>query len=515
MKNNELIEVLRTFSKKDMMMLGKFLKSPYFNNRKRMVELYYLLKKFHPAYDPNKLTKEYITEKLFNKEKVSDSTVRSAIHKFLNLIYEFIKVNTAKKHETEFGLYSSQELFKRGLYNSQQKQLVKLRKSLSVSCKRDADYYKNLYSIQTDGFYANLLTKKVLKKSFAVAQSEKLSDGIISFLKYFILMYLVHVDTLLAYSNSYNIINGKTSVAKLLDLLDFDKMISCINEFTGSKTPDLETFHHCINAFANFDDEECYEKFRKSFSRNSKYLMSTYRSHLHARMISYLNMKITSGAKSSFNVIENSLKLYHEHITEEYYKFEFNKHLPFDMYRNVLLCCISLKKISYMEKFIETNLKNILPERGESVKLYSYALLNFAKGFYFKSIDNLNKIPKDEFVLKLDIRNLKTKIYYETQKWEEAISILDSYKHFLKNNKLVNIERQIRHKNFIEYVQKMIYHRTGSKEVNINFLLKDENKLLNTFDREWIIDKLSEFKMSNSYCSDKVKKVRITLRPAG
>jgi hypothetical protein len=494
MLKSELIKVLKTFSQKEMMMLGKFLKSPYFNNRKRMLDLFLILKKFHPGFDDNKLTRKYIKEHLFRDKQVSESTVRSTVHKFLNLTYEFMKINALKNNKIEVDLNFTHELFRKKLFEEQEKHLNKILESLSSTQMKDFDYYRNLFVLLTDSFCSNLLTKKVLKKSFAGDECEKLKEGIIAFMKYFMLQSISHNSNLYSFASTHNLQKYKDIVERFLEVINFDKFVSYIKEFSDSETREIETYLHCLKAFTYFENDEYYKIFKKSLSENSKYFNREINVTLHLRLNNYLNRKLINAEKTSFDITEESFQLIDLILRKGYYKTEHNNYLPFDLYRGALMYSMFLKKKSYMGNLIETNLKRLLPEKSKEIKLYSYAILNFTKGYYDESMDNLNKIPNDEFVIKLDIKYLKTKILYETQKWEEAISILDSYKHFLKNNELLNEGRQIRYKNFIELVRKMIDHMTGSKKIDVDILLKDEKKLLRTHDKEWIIEKLLELK---------------------
>ena len=58
---------------------------------------------------------------------------------------------------------------------------------LELNNTYDGDYFYNRYKINTDMFYLNLLTKKVIKKDYVINESKKMIDGIIFILIFFII----------------------------------------------------------------------------------------------------------------------------------------------------------------------------------------------------------------------------------------------------------------------------------------------------------------------------------------
>ena len=73
MREIRLINILKTFSKEEMKLFGKFAASPYHNGGKNYMPLFNLLTKYHPDFETGRFTYENIHEKLhpgrkFNKQ---------------------------------------------------------------------------------------------------------------------------------------------------------------------------------------------------------------------------------------------------------------------------------------------------------------------------------------------------------------------------------------------------------------------------------------------------------------
>ncbi|MEO8209233.1 MAG: hypothetical protein ABI840_01625 [bacterium] len=492
MYTHELINLLKTFTDKEMMWFLKFLKSPYFNNSVRITKLFQVLKRYYPDFDSKNFSKEAIFKGVYGKQPYNDSTFRNLMSDLLKLALIFLKQEGIEKNDVESSFFLTTELFNRGAYLLFRHQMDNNRESLKRKNKIDGDYFFNSYKIITDSFYVNLLTQKILKKQYVVTESEKMINGIVYILSYFILETIKHNDNLLKYSRSYNIKKNIDTVAQFLEIFNFEKLILYIRNNSSLKIPVIEVYYNLLKAFTNFEIENYYIEFKTSLLSNSKYLGLNDNNFLFSRLIDYCVLKMNRGMQTSFNIQLEIFELNEIYIKKGYYKTESNKHLQFDIYRNILLNCIAVKKLEYMEEFINIYSKKLLPKQVSGVENYSLALLFFEKRFFDKALMHLNKIKFDQFVFKIDMKNLQLKINYELEYFESAISIIDTYKHFLKNNVLISESRRILHNNFVNYTYNLIQFRTGSKKINLSYISNKIDKSKNVFDKGWLLEKLND-----------------------
>lgn len=492
MYTHQVVELLKTFSKKEMMWFGKFLNSPYFNNRERIVKLFLILKRFYPKFEGRAFTKTNVFKLLYGKSPYNDSTMRNLMSDLLQLAQQYLKQEGMEKKIIESSFYLTRELFKRGQINLFKSQMLQNKIALEKNIETDTDYFYHMFKIETDTFYANLLNQNVLKKSFVISESQKLINGIVFSLTYFILESVKHNDNLLKYSHSYNLKKNINTVAEFADIFNFDKLISYVKNNSVQSVPIIEVYHNLLKAFVNFENDLFYLEFKKTVIQHSKQFGKNENDFLYVRLIDYCVRKKNLGSNTTLDIDKELFSLHDIYIQNEYYKTESNYYLPFDIYRNVLINCITLKKLSYMQNFIAKYSEKLVPQHVTSVENYSYALLNFEKGMFTKALNYLNKIKFDQFVFKLDMKNLQLKISYELEHFESALSIVDTYKHFLKNNELISESRRVLHNNFVTCTANLIQYRTGSKKVNLSFLFHKVKKSKNIFSKEWILDKIYE-----------------------
>lgn len=492
MYTHQLIGLIKSFSKKEMMRFGKFLKSPYFNNRKKLNKLFIILKRFHPDFEKRNFTKENIYKLLYGNKVYNDSTFRNLMSDLSKLAQQYLKQEGIIKKDPESTFFLTDELVKRRLITLFDNKISNNESIFEGRNRYDSDYFMNKFRIQTDKFYVNLLTQTVLKKNIVVTESQKLINGIVFLLSYFVIESIKHNDTLLKYSRTYNIKKNIETVSKFIDIFNYDNLLSYIRSNSSLKVPIVEVYYHLLKAFINFENDYYYKQFKKCLFVCSKYLGINDNNFLHARLIDYWVLKKNLGVQSSFDIDKEIFIVNEIYIKNGYYKTESSEYIPFDIYRNVLLSCITVKKLSYMEEFINVYSKKLIPEHITNIEGYSHALLCFERGLFSKALNYLNKIKIDQFVYKLDMKNLQLKIYYELAQYESAISIIDTYKHFLSNNTLISESRKLLHYNFVNYTHKLIQYRSGSRKINLLYLADKVKVSKNIFDKNWILEKIYE-----------------------
>jgi len=493
MYTHQLLELLKSFSKKEMMWFTKFLYSPYFNKRERIIKLFLILKRFYPDFEGKNFTKNNIYKLLYGTTtSYNDSTLRNLMSDLLLLAQQYLKQEGMEKKEIQSSFYLTQELFKRGQITLFKNQMISNKTLLEKNSAADGEYFFNLSKVEIDSFYLNLLNEKVLKKSFVESESRKLINGIIFSLNHFVLESIKNNDNLLKYSRTYNLKRNIQTVTEFAEIFNFDKLISYVRNNSPQTVPIIEVYHNLLKAFINFNNDSYYQEFKKSVMLCSKHLGMNENNFLHARLIDYCVLKKNIGSNMSLDIDKELFDLHHIYVQNEFYKTESNYYLPFDIYRNVLLICITMKKLSFMQDFIAKYSKKLIPQHITSVENYSCALLCFEKGMFSKAQTYINKIKFDQFVYKIDMKNLQLKISYELEQFETAISMIDTFKHFLKNNELIAESRRLLHFNFLNSTHSLIQYRTGSGKINLSYIAEKVKKSKNTFNKEWILEKIAE-----------------------
>lgn len=496
MYTHSLLDLLKALSDKEMMRLGKFLKSPYYNNSAKLIKLFELLKYFYPDFDNKNLTKEYIYRKVLGGSGFNDSTLRNMMSDLLQLALQFLKTEGFRKNSVESSFFLTDELAQRGLVRLFTEKMQHTDALLTVNEGMNSTYFLSKYRTQTDQFYMNLQSARVLKKSFVESESEKLVKGIIYLISYFVIESVKHSDNLLKYSRSYNISGNMKTLTDFTKLFDIERIIKFINANSKLKIPIVEAYYKLLSTFLNFENEKIYIQLKNFLITNSGEFSLVDNHFLFARLMDYCVLKKNSGATTSFNVDNEIFDILTEITDKGYYKTDSASYVPFDLYRNYLYNCISLRKLNEMENFIVKFSGSLNPSQVTSVENYSYSLLHFERGEYNKALEMLNMIKFDQFIYKLDMKNLSLKIHYELGQFDSALSVIDTYRHFINKNVLVSDSKRALHYNFISFVNKLIQYKLSPRNKSLLFLEDKVKKSKNTFNKEWILEKINQEKIN-------------------
>lgn len=492
MYTHSLFDILKTFSDKELMRFGKFLKSPYFNNSAILLKVFTVLRSYYPEFDNKMLTKENIFRRVYSKAEYNDSTFRNLMSDLLKFALQFLKEEAFRKNEIETSLFLTDELAMRGLVKVFSEKIQDTDRNLGDGS--DTSLFLSKFRTQSDQFYMNLQSARVLKKGFVEAESKRLVQGIVFLLSHFVIESVRHMDNLLKYSRTFNISVNTRTISDFMELFDISKTIRFINHHSELKLPIVEAYFKMLVAYLNFEDDRYYFDLKHFLKKNSDGFSLIDNHFLFARLTDYCVLKKNSGALTNFVIDDEIFDLLTEIINKGYYRTESTSFVPFDLYRNYLYNCISLRKLDKMEEFIQKFSGKLNPNQVSNVENYSYSLLYFERGEFSDALDRLNRIRFDQFIYKLDMKNLTLKIHYELGQFDSALSVIDTYRHFVKNNVLVSDNRSKLHNNFINYVSKLIQFKTYGRSENLEYIEDKLKKSKDTFNKEWILEKINELK---------------------
>src|SRR5260221_13535859 len=152
MIKSKAIDIISSLDRGEFKEFGKFIRSPYFNENKRLVDLYNLLKTHYPDFSKRSFTKEILYKKLFGSKAYNDGTMRKLLSQFQGAAEEYI---------TYSGIENTGPFQKKLalLHSFDEKKLDKLFsinfKELNVIYKKpanlDDDYFKNNFELEVAG----------------------------------------------------------------------------------------------------------------------------------------------------------------------------------------------------------------------------------------------------------------------------------------------------------------------------------------------------------------------------
>lgn len=500
---HKAIDTLKTFSNGDIKSFRSFLLSPFFNDSMKLLKLFDTLCRYYPLFEMNGLTDEKISKIISPNVPFNSSTMKALFSNLQKKCLEYFAVTSLKNRPVEFSFYLRKELFKRGLHTEAQNNIAEALRKIDLDKDINTDYYLNKFKIMNDkANLSSIYISKSGKESINAYVSNLKNRG--RYILYFFLTETVReYENLSAIEMTFNASGEASFIYEIINTLDLEKIFDVLKE--DEEKPEyaavLQTYKALLNSIKSFRDQRGYLEYKNAVVRNMD-MLSVDERRFHFRGLiknCILRRKIFGSSKQ----IDTELFfLYGYMLTMGIYRSTVNDYLSVDLFRNALKVALRLKKYKWSVSFIKKYVKEINPEWRKNIFFYSLAEYYFARKMFKSALKYFHKIKYEEFLYKVDMKNLMLMANFELKHYETALTIIDSFYHFLSNDKALSKEQKKLYKNFVKTVHLLILYVTSSGKTSlddIEMFLKNEIPF-----RSWIKEKLDEIHSQTSGSRKKI-----------
>lgn len=467
MKNLQMFDTLKTFTREEFKVFGTFLNSPYFNNRSEVIRFYDAIKKLFPDFKTDKLKEEKIFKQIYPGKKYNDVLMRKVISLFSKLILDYIAISAFKENQLDYNVKMLYKLYDRNL-NDLFKKRSKTFESLLENSKHSVDYYeaKFKYISKLNAFRSDEKEKGSI---------EKYQDELDEFIEYFTSVSLLIFHRLITFTNIYNIKYQMWFYDELFNHLSINNfqnktLVSIYyNMVKLSETEEKKYFLELINCSKKFEDK----------------LTSMFQNNIFISLFNHCLNRIYKGEFEFRNHLFTISQLFSK---KDNLRGE-QKYINSFLFTGIVRNSAYLKQFKWTEEFISKNEIFLEPETKKEILNYSHAMLEFEKGNYDNSLSHLSKSNPDKLVMKLNAKNLTVMIYYELGYADELYAMLDAYKHFINNNSSIGETQKTRNAKFINAVAELLKIKLNKKtDGALEFIKKIENSGYFIL-KEWVLEK--------------------------
>lgn len=487
MINSKAIEVLKTLNQKEFKDLGRFISSPYFNTNKDIISLYEALKPFYPEFNNEPLSKEYLYKKLYGNSGYRDDKMRLLFSEMMSLGERFLaQVNfdtgAAKKYE-----YLLPELEKRRLDSMFEKSMKFYEESFNLENETPEQIFFDRYSLSI--IKKNYKLNRLAKGEEVLKSADSRSINFI----YFTLIKLI--EQALEYRTAgdlNNIDTGLNPISRFISNIDLDNIVNTIikNKLEHSRIIEM---YYMMYQMITKEKDKYYYRLKELLRQNYKTLSPSWRFAVYLKMLDYCIIR-SRGEKTNNQYDLEQHKLRRFMIEKGIYSFSGSRMNP-NFFRNTVTNGLILKKFEWVESFVTEKLEKLPPEHRINLKNYSLALISFEKGAFEKALEYASNVKLINFILKLDIKVLSLKIYYELNVIEPAVASASSFRKFLTGNKEIPEVFRKRHQEFLHFYNELVKIKSGMKGPDIRYLKNQLDSRKGFKDDIWVLNKLNELEI--------------------
>jgi hypothetical protein len=489
MLRSSLLEILRTFSKQELIKFEDFVRSPYFNKKENVIRLLLELKKSAPLFSGDYLTKEEVWSAIFPGKEYNYGIMKNLIHDLTGLSEKFILL----EHYAEDSYRCDYDLIEAG--NSRNIQRFTSGKIDQFEKRVRSEIDPNRYSMIDDYLYVTsnyYYAKSSFIKEYDLKKEREESLRLASdhLLYYFLVNSFKLIHNTIAHEVQGHRPVSNSLLEKLFLNLEEHSILEdlLLNENKGQDklSKIVICFYLMYKALISDGDKAGYERF-KSYLRENIDLLSAFelQNLNNCRITCAINLKTpdTSGAKESIE--------WYKLLMEKNLFLQRNGLITTPVMSNVINQSIKLNETAFAEEFLNRYAFKLPADSRENTYNYCMAIIHFSRKEFGKSLECLSKISDEKLIRKYFLKKLYLKIYYELNDFESFKYAFDTFTHFKKRNKLTNEARAMAFNNFGNNIRILFKLRNSLDKYESEKLRKSVLTNLNK-DQSWFIEKLNE-----------------------
>jgi hypothetical protein len=485
--NTKLIQILKSFSADEFKEFGKFVASPYLNSNRKIDQLYDIFRKYYPKFKSYSLKPEAIAEKLYPGRKYNPGYLHNLYSEMISLAEDFLVYSDFRRDSSEYDKRLLNQYSIRNLDKFFEKYLERAFKLLEQEKVKDESYYlkRNILENIKFEFYSS---RTPIGKSQPLFIQKK--NAVINFMYHFFITML---------KEYFDMSNTEGLIKFEYRYFFFDEIMDHISRHKKEYKEILliDILHRFLLLYRNPQEEPFEEELETLVNTNKTYLSKNDYRNFMLELYNYYKQKRAEGNKS-YGM--KSFKLLNDMLSDGIFYMKDGQ-MSAHTYINLISAGLLEKELIWAENFIHEYKNRIPPDQRNNAFLYSYADLNFVKGrenpgqrskFYNIALNCLAKVKSEDFFYMTRIKNILLRIYYDLDDIEPALSIIDSYKHFLSKTKQIPEDLYEQYYNFIGFTGKLIKIKTKTETMALDELKEEisSTKLLSF--RGWLLEKISE-----------------------
>lgn len=491
----KLIEILKTFDKDELKKFKRFISSDYFNTNESIVKLFKLIAVFHPVFkaDEKKLAPESLFKEIYGQRKYDEKTFRYLLSSLYTMTEEFLAHSTFQSNKLEVKKAVIHNLIARRLHNHALKNLKAAEAELEKESQLSSAYifhkldYGHLWH---QLYFISSLQEPLIDKRFEHGEYF-LYNTIVEFSHIFQIIYKI--------SNSFNFPARETLVYELLKSLDCKKMLSFIekNENSRSLNSELKKIYKTIKIYLcfmetmkNIRDELYFDRMYRLINEHSDLFDKKEQQNIYLMFATVCNAKRKNLNDEKYQ--RKYFEIVKSGVAKDLYISQ-NRYMDVSHFIIILNTALELNKIEWAEQFHKKYIGHIFPEYRQDILLYTSGELLFSKRQYKDSMESLSKVRIKHYRLKLPVKVLTLKLYYELNRFEEAFLLIDTFTKFLASNKKLQEDDKHNYSRFTRFYREILKAKADGKKINKEFR-KELGSAVLLPHKNWLVEKTAMFK---------------------
>lgn len=466
MENSQLIFILRTFDKKEIREIRKWIQSPAHNQREDVSDLYDYLTDGDRLFSDGQLKKEKVFKKIFPKTTFDDAKLRQTIFFLLKTVEDYLVYQEMKSDEVGERLALARVYRKRNLDKPFRRNIRIAAESQENFPYRNNLYLNNDYRLQLEEFHF----REKLQRT-AEMHLQEVSDSLE-------MNFLAEKLRLSSVMRSHQKVFKVQYQTGLLD-----KVLSYVEEQNLLHIPAISVYYYIYKSSLEPENETYFQQLKNEIQQNGALFPDTELRDIVLHALNYCIGKINAGVDSYLN---ESFDLYKNGF-ETKVLIE-NGTLTMFTFLNVIRIALKLDQFEWTKNFIEHYQQFLDPKLRNHIVDYSLAKWHFEQSAYDQAMELLIFADFEDILLNLSAKSMLLKIYYEKDEQDALESLLESMRTYIQRKQLMGYHKS-NYLNLIKLTKKLVHINPFDKTQNEK-LRKEIEETSPLTEKEWLIAQL-------------------------
>ncbi len=469
MFSEKLLSILQTLSKVERNRFRKFLLSPYLNDQPDLLLLFDASDKALRDGTFTQLERQQLWQKLYPKKPYNDSQLRRLCSDLNQMALRFLSAEARNENPLAEALDLQRLLEKPEL----KKHLAGVERNVSrlldeVGAQSTA-YYLAQFNLH------NNIANRSAKHLSSTGYGQKLPYADFYLECFYLSQKLELYVGWLLYQGSRVSEKSVELPIGFWEHLDNERF---------SNVPLLSVYRRVVNCLTEPEEESHFESLLESLDFQSEHLTKTDLRKCYFIAQNYCALKINQGKREYYReVFEIFRKIIQKGILLE------DGNLSEGIFKNIVTAGLGVGEFEWTEKFIEDYSHCLPPGIRENARSFNLAYLFFHQKRYPEVLNLLQNVEYNDVVYVLGSKIILIQTYYELNEILALESLIDSFRIYLRRNKVLSKNLKREYINYLGFVKNLTVLSGFEKKELAKFREKIMATTSPTY-KKWLLEKI-------------------------
>jgi hypothetical protein len=435
MKDTRLIQLLSSFSAREIKLFSDFVKSPYFNKNEKTASLACAIIKCYPAFENKLPAEEKLFAQVFKGEKYEYFKFRNYISDVLELALEFLKYEGLQGEQFSANLHLLESLRKHNQEKIYEKEFQKAEKRLQEMARPGNLQLYEMFRLKKEWAIYNA-------KIYPNTRHEITQHGLDAFIEYILLECMSYYGLMLHEKMQNNI---------PYDLKLFEEMFAYAEDKYDTINSTTRVYIDMVRLMQNIGSTEKYERLKKMLREYHNIIPFELLERGYVHLIDFCAFQINSVGNNAY-----CREVHNLHKDLLAFGIQTKGNIPYQDFLNTVKMAAVVKEFEWVENFIHEYGLHLTEQERDASMQFSYAVVAYYKEQYNAAARYMSTVNFKDPIMKIQVKANTIRYLYEGGLYEQLLSFLESFTHYLRKEKKLSKVVISSHEEFSRHVRDLV-----------------------------------------------------------